>query len=115
MEDAEKRCKIDAYPELESEVHKIMLNRLDSYEEKTFDHLNGYVDAHKAYVNTKHPHFADFHEREVRGHQVWSLSRFKVSCRLITNDLDQVSPVSLLMTALTALANEGLFEQTRRP
>ena len=29
--------------------------------------------------------------------------------------LNQVSPVSLLMTALTALVNEGLFELTRRP
>ena len=47
--------------------------------------------------------------------QVWSLSSFKVSCRLLTNDLNQVSSVSLLMTSSTALANEGLFELTRRP
>ena len=45
-------------------------------------------------------------------YQVWLLSRFKVSCQLLTNDLDQVSSVSLLMTASTALANEGFFELT---
>ena len=48
-------------------------------------------------------------------HQVWSLSSFKVSCQLLTNDLNRVSSVSLLMTSSTALANEGLFELTRRP
>ena len=37
--------------------------------------------------------------------QVWSLSRFEVSRQLLTNDLNQVSSVSLLMTASTALAN----------
>ena len=47
--------------------------------------------------------------------QVWSLSRFKVSCQLITFDLNRISSVSLLMTASTALANEGLFELTLRP
>ena len=47
--------------------------------------------------------------------QVWSLSSFKVSRQLLTNDLNQVSSVSLLMTSSTALANEGLFELTRRP
>ena len=47
--------------------------------------------------------------------QVWSLSSFKVSCQLLTNDLNRVSSVSLLMTSSTALANEGLFELTRRP
>ena len=30
-------------------------------------------------------------------------------------NLNQVWSISLLMTALTALANEGLFELTRRP
>ena len=50
-----------------------------------------------------------------RSNQVWSLSSFKVSCQLLTNDLNQVSSVSLLMTSSTALANEGLFELTRRP
>ena len=48
------------------------------------------------------------------GKQVWSLSRFKMSCQLLMNDLNHVSSVSLLMTASTALANEGLFELTRR-
>ena len=47
--------------------------------------------------------------------QVWSLSSFKVSCQLLKNDLNRVSSVSLLMTSSTALANEGLFELTRRP
>ena len=47
--------------------------------------------------------------------QVWSLSSFEISCQLLTNDLNQVSSVSLLMTASMALANEGLFELTRRP
>ena len=41
--------------------------------------------------------------------QVWSLSSFKVSRQLLTNDLNHVSSVSLLMTASTALANKGLF------
>ena len=49
------------------------------------------------------------------GHQqVWSLSSFKVS-RQLSNDLNQVSSVSLLMTSSTALTNEGLFELTRHP
>ena len=30
-------------------------------------------------------------------------------------DLNQVSSVSLVMTSATALANEGLFELTKRP
>ena len=47
--------------------------------------------------------------------QVWSLSSFEVSCQLLTNYLNQVSSVSLIMTSLTALANEELFELTRRP
>ena len=45
--------------------------------------------------------------------QVWSLSSFEVGCQLLTNDLNQVSSVSLLMTSSTALANEGLFELTQ--
>ena len=47
--------------------------------------------------------------------QVESLTSFKVSRQLLMNDLNQVSSVSLLMTSSTALANEGLFELTRRP
>ena len=41
--------------------------------------------------------------------QVWSLSSFKASRQLLTNDLNQVSSFSLLMTASTALTNEGLL------
>ena len=48
-------------------------------------------------------------------HQVWSLSGLKVSWQVLRNNFSQVSSVSLLMTASTALANEGLFELTRRP
>ena len=47
--------------------------------------------------------------------QVWSLSSFKVSRQLLTNDLNEVSSVSLLMTASAALANEGLFGLNQRP
>ena len=47
--------------------------------------------------------------------QVWSLSGFKVSRQILTNDLNQVLSVCLLMTSLTALANEGLSELTWRP
>ena len=47
--------------------------------------------------------------------QVRSLSTFKVSRQLLTNDLNQVSSISLLMTSSSALANEGFFELTRRP
>ena len=47
--------------------------------------------------------------------QVWSLSGLKVSWQVLRENLNQVSSVSLLMTASTALANEGLFELTRRP
>ena len=47
--------------------------------------------------------------------QVWSLSSFEVSRQLLINDLNQVSSVSLFMTALMALTNEGLFELARRP
>ena len=47
--------------------------------------------------------------------QVWSLSSFEVSRQPLTNDLNQISTLSLLMTSWTALANVGLFEQTRRP
>ena len=49
------------------------------------------------------------------GKQVWSLSGLKVSWQVLRENLNQVSSVSLLMTASTALANEGLFELTRRP
>ena len=45
--------------------------------------------------------------------QVWSLTSFKVSSQLLTNALDQVSSVSLLMTALTALAKNRLLEPSR--
>ena len=41
--------------------------------------------------------------------QVWSLSSFGVSCHLLTNDLNQLSSVSLLTTASTALANKGFL------
>ena len=41
--------------------------------------------------------------------QVWSLSSFEVSRQLLTDDLNHVSSVSLLMTASMALANKGLF------
>ena len=37
-----------------------------------------------------------------------------MSCQLLTNDLNQVSTVSVLMTASAALANEGFYELTRR-
>ena len=47
--------------------------------------------------------------------QAWSLSRFKVSRQLPMNDLNYVSSVSFIMTASTALANEGLFELTQLP
>ena len=47
--------------------------------------------------------------------QVWTLSSFKLSRQLLTNDLNQVLSVSLLMTAPTALTKEGLFELTRWP
>ena len=47
--------------------------------------------------------------------QVWSLSSFEVSRQLLTNGLNQVSSVSLLMTSSTALANKGLFELTLCP
>ena len=48
-------------------------------------------------------------------YQVWSLLGLKVSWQVLRENLNQVSSVSLLMTASTALANEGLFELTRRP
>ena len=41
--------------------------------------------------------------------QVWSLTSVEMSCQLLTNDLNQVSSVSLLMTSWMALADEGLF------
>ena len=47
--------------------------------------------------------------------QVWSLSSLEVSRQLVTNDLNQVSCVSLPMTSWTALANGGLFELTLGP
>ena len=42
--------------------------------------------------------------------QVWSLSTFNVSRQVLKVDLNQLWSVSLLMTSLTALTNEGLFE-----
>ena len=47
--------------------------------------------------------------------QVWPLPSLKVSRQLLTNDFYQVSSISLLMAASTALANKGLFQLTRRP
>ena len=41
--------------------------------------------------------------------QVWSISSCKVTCQLATNDLNQVSSVSLLITSSAGLANEGFF------
>ena len=49
--------------------------------------------------------------KRVRLNHVWSLSSFEVRCQLLTNDLYQVSSVSLLVTSSTALANKGLFDQ----
>ena len=48
-------------------------------------------------------------------YQVWSLSSLEVSRQLLTDDLNQVSSVSLLMTSSTSLTNGGLFKLTRRP
>ena len=47
--------------------------------------------------------------------QVWSLSRFELSCQLLMNEVNQVLFVYLLITCSQALANEGLLELTRRP
>ena len=52
-------------------------------------------------------------DEKVGKKQVWSLSSFKVSCQLSTNDLNQVS--SVLMTSSTALTNKGLFELSQCP
>ena len=60
-------------------------------------------------------HFLSELEVFLLRHQVWSQSSFERSYQLLTNDLNQVSSVSLLMTFLMALANEGLFELSRRP
>ena len=60
--------------------------------------------------------FAGFNTANVsklRPGMVWS--SFEVSRQLLTNDLNQVSSVSWLMTSWTALANKGLCELTRRP
>ena len=63
----------------------------------------------------RHPEQVSAVGQQMSPIQVWSLSRFKVSRTLLTNDLIQVLSVSLFMTASTALANEGLFELTQRP
>ena len=42
-------------------------------------------------------------------------NRFESELASFKENLNQVSSVSLLMTSSTALANEGLFELTRRP
>ena len=47
--------------------------------------------------------------KDTEKEQVWSLSSFKVSRQLLTNDLNEVLSFSLLMTSLTALTNKGLF------
>ena len=70
-------------------------------------------EAHGAFVQLDFDAFLA--AAEANPQQVWSLSIFKVNHQVSTNDLIQVSSVSLLMTASTALANEGLFELTRRP
>ena len=49
-----------------------------------------------------------------RGQQVWSLPSSEVSCQLLTNDLNQVSSVSTLLTSSTSLVNKELFELTLR-
>ena len=41
--------------------------------------------------------------------------RYESELACFKENLNQVSSVSLLMTSSTALANEGLFELTRRP
>ena len=41
--------------------------------------------------------------------------KFESELASFQENLNQVSSVSLLTTSLTALANEGLFELTRRP
>ena len=47
-----------------------------------------------------------------RAVQVWSLSSFKNSYQILTNDMNQVYFVSVLMTSSTALANKRAFELT---
>ena len=44
--------------------------------------------------------------------QVWSLSSFEVIHQPLTNDLNQVLSVFLLVISSTALANNGLHELT---
>ena len=48
-------------------------------------------------------------DRKVAHFQVWSPSSFKVSCQLLTCDLNQAWSVSLLMTSSTALDHEGFL------
>ena len=50
-------------------------------------------------------------EFEIHRHlEVWPLSSFEVSCHLSTNDLIQISSLSMLTTSSTAIVN---FELTR--
>ena len=51
-------------------------------------------------------------EQRLGEKQVWSLSSFEVSHQPLTNDLNQVSSISMLITSSMALANEGLFGLT---
>ena len=65
-------------------------------------------------VAQSHDYWVKYDRRQLCT-QVWSLSSFKVNRQLLTNDMNQVWSVSLLMTSLTDLANEGLSELTQRP
>ena len=56
-----------------------------------------------------------FLQHDLEEEQVWSLSSIEVSCELLTNDLNEVSSVSLFMTSLTPLAKKWLFELTQQP
>ena len=74
------------------------------------DQMESFVIANSAAMDV-----ASLPPQQAAAAQVWSLSSQKVSCQLLTDDLNQVSCISLLMTSSTALANEGLFELTLRP
>ena len=57
VKDTSKRCKLNAFPNLEEEVFRILIAKLDDCQESAANLLSSYVDANKSCINVDHPDF----------------------------------------------------------
>ena len=57
VKETSKRCKRNAFPNLEEEVFRIVIAKLDDCQESAAHLLSSYVDANKSCINVDHPDF----------------------------------------------------------